>query len=245
MKKLPQVHDWKDCDIEDCIECQDLVDYGILMACDECDKPGLQDSEGWHLLEDGRTLCTECYQKEEEEKRKKMAEQLKRFDGVPKEVLVLAILAVEAEVEVGDTYIAKLEREKDFLQKAKEKVVKKCDKFRELTFKQIDDINDLQLRIEELESEKEQLAKTLLERSQCSSSEFTTRIVDSKSQFNTYDCKHCLKQGIKHEVISVPHGHTDRHSCWGEGIPTTRTECSFCGRWCGPWVSSDIVGGGY
>ena len=62
---------------------------------------------------------------------------------------------------------------------------------------------------------------------------------------NEYWCGDCLREEIKHEVRHVPHGHTDRYSCWGSGIPTTRMECSACGRWNGPWVSSDIVGGGW
>jgi len=228
-------HDWRTCNIEDCNE--------IIMACDECDTPGLQDSDQWNLLEDGRTLCDNCHQKEKEEKKKIIA---KRFNGVPREVLILAILDTEAEVDVGNVYIKKLEREKDFLQKTKTKLAKKCDKFREFALKQIDEINDLQLRIDELECERKTLLEDRFERNKCSSTEFVTKRVDGEMQYNTYDCKHCLKAGIDHEVkTGVPHGYTDRYSHWGEGIPTTRMECSVCGRWCGPWVSADIVGGGW
>ncbi len=63
--------------------------------------------------------------------------------------------------------------------------------------------------------------------------------------FNKYDCTNCLAAGVAHEVRHVPHGETDRWSDWGPGIPTTRLECSNCKRWNGPWVSADIVGGGW
>ena len=65
------------------------------------------------------------------------------------------------------------------------------------------------------------------------------------SMDNTYDCKHCKDAGIKHKVISQFDGHTDKYSCWGEGIPTTIRICTTCKRWDGGWVSSDIVGGGW
>ena len=41
----------------------------------------------------------------------------KRFDGVPREVLIQAILAVEAEVTVADDCIAKLQKERDRFEK--------------------------------------------------------------------------------------------------------------------------------
>jgi hypothetical protein len=63
--------------------------------------------------------------------------------------------------------------------------------------------------------------------------------------WNQYDCKHCLEAGVEHTVSNVPHDTTDRSSCWGPGIPTTRRECSNCKRWDGPWVSAAIVGGGW
>ena len=62
---------------------------------------------------------------------------------------------------------------------------------------------------------------------------------------NEYDCHHCKEEGIEHEVISQPDGHTDKRSCWGEGIPTTIRICTACKRWDGGWVSADIVGGGW
>jgi hypothetical protein len=74
---------------------------------------------------------------------------------------------------------------------------------------------------------------------------FTMKIVDGKILWNDYDCRHCKDKGIEHTVRNVPHGYTDGSSCWGRGIATTRRECSACGRWDGPWVDADIVGGGY
>ena len=58
---------------------------------------------------------------------------------------------------------------------------------------------------------------------------------------NRYDCKYCKKHGFKHKVRSVPHGRTNNDSWAGQGVPTTRTECSNCGRWSGPWISTDII----
>ena len=74
---------------------------------------------------------------------------------------------------------------------------------------------------------------------------FTTKVVDGKMICNTYDCDHCKKAGKEHEVVDVPHGFTTGRSQWGPGIATTRQECTCCGRWSGPWVSADIVGGGW
>lgn len=75
---------------------------------------------------------------------------------------------------------------------------------------------------------------------------FTTKIVDGKLQDNEYDCVPCKAAGVLHKVeCDVPHGHTDSRSTWGANIPTTRRECMFCHRWDGPWVSADIVGGGW
>lgn len=63
---------------------------------------------------------------------------------------------------------------------------------------------------------------------------------------NKYECTVCADAGIPHEIKDgVPHGVTDKRSCWGPGIPTTRAECTSCGRWSGPWVSTTIVGDGW
>lgn len=75
---------------------------------------------------------------------------------------------------------------------------------------------------------------------------FVTKVdADGKTLWNTYDCKHCKEAGAFHDVQHVPHGSTTRRSNWGAGLSTTRLECSNCKRWSGPWVSSDIVGGGW
>ncbi|MBT6050818.1 MAG: hypothetical protein HOG49_28800 [Candidatus Scalindua sp.] len=75
---------------------------------------------------------------------------------------------------------------------------------------------------------------------------FQTKNINGFVQSNEYVCMDCLKAGIEHEVkTGVPHGYTDRSSCWGPGVPTTIHECTGCGCWNGPWVSADIVGGGY
>jgi hypothetical protein len=57
------VHDYRACTDEHCEECQALVDNGLVMACDECDSPGSTDSDAWHLLPDGRTLCVRYWEK--------------------------------------------------------------------------------------------------------------------------------------------------------------------------------------
>ena len=75
--------------------------------------------------------------------------------------------------------------------------------------------------------------------------QFNIKMDGSRMLFNEYACEHCVKSEAENEVVSVPHGVTDRRSTWGEGVPTTRRECTTCKRWDGPWVSSDIVGGGW
>ena len=75
---------------------------------------------------------------------------------------------------------------------------------------------------------------------------FTSKQVDGKWLPNEYECLDCKEAGLDHEVkTGVPHGCTDQYSCWGAGIPTTRNECMTCHRWDGPWVSADLVGGGW
>ena len=61
-------HDYRVCKEQNCEECQGLVDYGIVMACDKCDMPGDQDADGWVLKDDGRVLCLACDEKEEDMK---------------------------------------------------------------------------------------------------------------------------------------------------------------------------------
>lgn len=57
-------HDYRHCDLTDCVLCQEDVDMGCVMACDDCDSPGSPDSDGWNLMADGRTLCGECFKKD-------------------------------------------------------------------------------------------------------------------------------------------------------------------------------------
>ena len=67
---------------------------------------------------------------------------------------------------------------------------------------------------------------------------------DGRTLFNEYDCRYCLEEGTEHNVDNkIPHGETDSRSCWGPGLPTTRRQCSACGRWDGPWVDAQLVGG--
>ena len=73
-------HDYRTCKVEDCPECQSLVDNGLVMACDGCGTPGSTESDGWTLMPDGRTLCDLCYSREPKENpnRKVVLEILKR-----------------------------------------------------------------------------------------------------------------------------------------------------------------------
>lgn len=59
-------HDYRVCVIEDCHICQDLVDGGQVMACDECDTPGEVFCGAWRVMKDGRTLCESCFESEPE-----------------------------------------------------------------------------------------------------------------------------------------------------------------------------------
>jgi hypothetical protein len=57
-------HEWQTCEIEDCDECQWLVDWGMVMACDHCGSPGMVDCDGWVMhepwLSDGACVCIGC-----------------------------------------------------------------------------------------------------------------------------------------------------------------------------------------
>ncbi len=66
-----------------------------------------------------------------------------------------------------------------------------------------------------------------------------------KGLCNTYWCTSCHEQGIEHEVIDIPAGHTDNTSQWGSGIARTMRHCTACGHEDGPWVSAGDVGGGW
>ena len=56
------MHDYRGCKKLDCEECQDLVDNGIVMACDDCDDPGNTSADGWFRTECGRTVCVHCFE---------------------------------------------------------------------------------------------------------------------------------------------------------------------------------------
>jgi hypothetical protein len=58
-------HNWRLCKKTDCEDCQDLVDEGIVMACDQCDQPGLSDADGFTLLTSGEVVCQSCLSKPE------------------------------------------------------------------------------------------------------------------------------------------------------------------------------------
>lgn len=68
-------HNWRTCEVDDCQECQELVDAGILMCCDECDHPGHVDADGWTMLDDGRTLCSSCSRDQENVQTSQVARQ--------------------------------------------------------------------------------------------------------------------------------------------------------------------------
>jgi hypothetical protein len=63
--------------------------------------------------------------------------------------------------------------------------------------------------------------------------------------WNVYECVNCRDEGKVHEVRDVRHGETDRFSLWGAGFPTTIRQCAGCQRADGPWVSAELVGGGW
>lgn len=53
-------HDYKNCKIDDCEECQSLIDNGLIIVCDGCDMPGDANSDSFTLIHDGSTLCSNC-----------------------------------------------------------------------------------------------------------------------------------------------------------------------------------------
>lgn len=54
-------HDFRACTVEDCDECQALVDYGLVIACDQCDRPESQNKTyNWMLTIDGEVICDKC-----------------------------------------------------------------------------------------------------------------------------------------------------------------------------------------
>lgn len=60
-KKFSNAHDWRTCDVDDCPKCQDLVDDGQIISCDNCYALGQSDAQGsWIEQEDGRVFCINC-----------------------------------------------------------------------------------------------------------------------------------------------------------------------------------------
>lgn len=54
------MHDYKNCNNEDCEECDALVRWGFIICCDFCYEPGHTDSHGWRRQADGRIACLQC-----------------------------------------------------------------------------------------------------------------------------------------------------------------------------------------
>ena len=59
-------HNWQTCKDIDCEECQELVDHGIIEACDSCGSPGQSEAGpgSWYLLKTGELLCRHCFDKQ-------------------------------------------------------------------------------------------------------------------------------------------------------------------------------------
>lgn len=53
-------HRWQTCEIENCDQCQDNVDDGIVMACDGCCAPGHADADGWVMDKHNLVYCLQC-----------------------------------------------------------------------------------------------------------------------------------------------------------------------------------------
>jgi hypothetical protein len=56
-------HTFQTCKVDECEECQRLVNDGFVMACDECDQPGYQDADGWVMNESGIFCSINCAEK--------------------------------------------------------------------------------------------------------------------------------------------------------------------------------------
>lgn len=59
-QNMPEQHDYRSCAVENCIECQTLVNIGFIMGCDECGKPGEVNADGWVMQENGEVFCLHC-----------------------------------------------------------------------------------------------------------------------------------------------------------------------------------------
>ena len=62
---------------------------------------------------------------------------------------------------------------------------------------------------------------------------------------NTDHCLDCKEANRQHQVSEIPGPTSTKDSNWGPGLPTTMRLCSGCGFEDGPWVSAELVGGGW
>ena len=62
------IHNYRTCEITDCPECQDLIDYDLICACDGCGYVGDKEALGWFYDQStGRVLCDTCNDKENQQ----------------------------------------------------------------------------------------------------------------------------------------------------------------------------------
>ena len=58
---------WQTCNKLECDECQQLINDGIIIACDFCDAVGHNESNGWHFVpwetDKPEVCCDDCYNK--------------------------------------------------------------------------------------------------------------------------------------------------------------------------------------
>jgi hypothetical protein len=57
-------------------------------------------------------------------------------------------------------------------------------------------------------------------------------------------CAECASDGKDYRILEVPHGFTEKESCWCAGVPIHRYQCSSCGLWDGGYVLDRIVNAG-
>lgn len=59
-------HDYRACVVENCEDCQELVDECFVLACDDCDFVGSAEVSypSWQIQSDGRVLCQSCAEEE-------------------------------------------------------------------------------------------------------------------------------------------------------------------------------------